>query len=40
MLLSEGGQYSNILKEVSLPVIGHRQCQNALRQTRLGQRFT
>ncbi|RWS06566.1 Serine proteinase stubble-like protein [Dinothrombium tinctorium] len=34
-----GGSYSNILKEVSLPVIPHYKCQESLRKTRLGSRF-
>lgn len=32
----EFGKYQNILKEVDVPIIGHNQCQNQLRQTRLG----
>ncbi|XP_054156203.1 phenoloxidase-activating factor 2-like, partial [Oppia nitens] len=35
----KGGSYSNILKEVKLPVLNHYDCQTALRQTRLGNRF-
>lgn len=27
------------MKEVGLPLVGHDQCQNALRRTRLGGRF-
>merc|ERR1711863_254010 len=33
------GQYQVVLKEVSLPVVGHGQCQETLRSTRLGRRF-
>jgi secreted trypsin-like serine protease len=33
------GQYQVVLKEVELPVVGHDQCQNDLRKTRLGSRF-
>lgn len=28
-----------IMKEISVPVIGHGECQNMLRKTRLGQYF-
>ncbi|XP_074594817.1 phenoloxidase-activating factor 2-like [Brevipalpus obovatus] len=34
-----GGQFSNILKEVNLPIIPHDDCQKALRKTRLGRNF-
>ncbi|XP_052871918.1 uncharacterized protein LOC128277495 [Anopheles cruzii] len=30
------GKYQNILKEVDVPIVNHYQCQNQLRQTRLG----
>ncbi|CAG2162038.1 unnamed protein product [Oppiella nova] len=33
------GSYSNILKEVKVPVLNHYECQTALTQTRLGPRF-
>uniref|UniRef100_A0A6A7FQZ3 Plasma kallikrein-like n=2 Tax=Hirondellea gigas TaxID=1518452 RepID=A0A6A7FQZ3_9CRUS len=33
------GEYQNILKKVSLPLVDHHDCQNALRTTRLGQFF-
>merc|ERR1711910_44394 len=33
------GQYQVVLKEVSLPVVGHAQCQESLTSTRLGSRF-
>jgi hypothetical protein len=33
------GQYQVVLKEIDLPVVGHDQCQAALRSTRLGRRF-
>merc|ERR1712080_288870 len=33
------GQYQVVLKEIDLPVVGHAQCQDALRTTRLGRRF-
>ncbi|XP_072947858.1 uncharacterized protein [Epargyreus clarus] len=33
------GKYQNILKEVDVPVIGHGQCQQQLRQTRLGYNY-
>ena len=33
------GQYQVVLKEVSLPIVGHNQCQETLRNTRLGSRF-
>lgn len=36
---SDGGQFSNILKEVSLPIIPQDDCQKALRKTRLGKNF-
>lgn len=34
------GRYQSILQEVELPVVGHHQCQEALRHTRLGASFT
>ncbi|XP_068200538.1 uncharacterized protein [Palaemon carinicauda] len=34
------GQFQTILKEVELPVVEHRQCEAALRQTRLGYQFS
>merc|ERR1712165_527128 len=33
------GQYQVVLKEVSLPIVGHNQCQETLRNTRFGKRF-
>ena len=33
------GQYQVVLKEIDLPVVGHGQCQDSLRSTRLGQKF-
>ncbi|GFQ93913.1 dnaJ homolog subfamily C member 13 [Trichonephila clavata] len=33
------GQFSLIMKEITLPVISNSECQNLLRKTRLGQRF-
>merc|ERR1712211_23345 len=33
------GQYQVVLKEIDLPVVGHDQCQDSLRTTRLGQKF-
>jgi hypothetical protein len=33
------GQYQVVLKEIDLPVVSHNQCQESLRQTRLGRRF-
>ncbi|GFY46871.1 phenoloxidase-activating factor 1 [Trichonephila inaurata madagascariensis] len=33
------GQFSLIMKEITLPVISNSDCQNLLRKTRLGQRF-
>ncbi|KAK4288598.1 hypothetical protein Pmani_038384 [Petrolisthes manimaculis] len=36
----EGGQFSHVLKEVEVPVVGGFECQNHLRQTRLGATFT
>jgi hypothetical protein len=33
------GQYQVVLKEIGLPVVGHDQCQDSLRSTRLGGRF-
>ncbi|XP_063614616.1 uncharacterized protein LOC134787733 [Penaeus indicus] len=36
----EVGDFQNLLKEVSLPMVDHRLCQNALRQTRLGPNFS
>ncbi|XP_043202099.1 phenoloxidase-activating factor 2-like isoform X2 [Amphibalanus amphitrite] len=35
----QGGQYSFIQKEVDVPVVPHDQCQQQLRQTRLGAGF-
>merc|ERR1711872_380428 len=33
------GEYQVVLKEIDLPVVGHQQCQDSLRRTRLGRRF-
>uniref|UniRef100_A0A182N994 Phenoloxidase-activating factor 2 n=1 Tax=Anopheles dirus TaxID=7168 RepID=A0A182N994_9DIPT len=33
------GKYQNILKEVDVPIVNHFQCQNQLRQTRLGYSY-
>lgn len=33
------GKYQNILKEVDVPIIGHHQCQQQLRNTRLGYTY-
>ncbi|XP_055913727.1 uncharacterized protein LOC129947251 [Eupeodes corollae] len=33
------GKYQNILKEVDVPILGQQQCQNQLRQTRLGYNY-
>lgn len=33
------GKYQNILKEVDVPIIGHQQCQQQLRNTRLGYTY-
>ncbi|CAH0584212.1 unnamed protein product [Chrysodeixis includens] len=33
------GKYQNILKEVDVPIIGHGQCQQQLRRTRLGYNY-
>merc|ERR1711971_1478110 len=33
------GEYQVVLKEIDLPVVGHQQCQDSLRRTRLGKRF-
>ncbi|XP_050073469.1 uncharacterized protein LOC126561398 [Anopheles maculipalpis] len=33
------GKYQNILKEVDVPIVNHYQCQNQLRQTRLGYSY-
>uniref|UniRef100_A0A182J033 Phenoloxidase-activating factor 2 n=1 Tax=Anopheles atroparvus TaxID=41427 RepID=A0A182J033_ANOAO len=33
------GKYQNILKEVDVPIVSHYQCQNQLRQTRLGYSY-
>lgn len=33
------GKYQNILKEVDVPVLAHGQCQQQLRQTRLGYNY-
>ncbi|XP_053204100.1 LOW QUALITY PROTEIN: phenoloxidase-activating factor 2-like [Panonychus citri] len=35
----KGGSYSSILKEISVQVVPRENCQQALRQTRLGLRF-
>ncbi|KAK8728789.1 hypothetical protein OTU49_008940, partial [Cherax quadricarinatus] len=34
------GRYQSILQAVELPMVGHHQCQEALRHTRLGPSFT
>ncbi|XP_047497186.1 LOW QUALITY PROTEIN: uncharacterized protein LOC125044534 [Penaeus chinensis] len=34
------GNFQNLLKDVSLPMVDQRLCQNALRQTRLGPNFS
>ncbi len=34
-----GGDYQHTLKEVELPMLDDRQCQNMLRRTRLGPDF-
>lgn len=34
------GKFSHVLKEVEVPVVGGYECQNQLRQTRLGATFT
>merc|ERR1711922_4202 len=33
------GEYQVVLKEIDLPVVGHHQCQDSLRRTRLGRKF-
>ncbi|XP_055321697.1 uncharacterized protein LOC129577895 isoform X2 [Sitodiplosis mosellana] len=33
------GKYQNILKEVDVPIIGHQQCEQQLRNTRLGYTY-
>ena len=33
------GEYQVVLKEIDLPVVGHQQCQDSLRRTRVGRRF-
>merc|ERR1712240_28593 len=33
------GQYQVVLKEINLPVVGHHNCEAALRNSRLGKRF-
>merc|ERR1711962_268428 len=33
------GEYQVVLKEIDLPVVGHQECQDSLRRTRLGRRF-
>ncbi|XP_065359812.1 uncharacterized protein LOC135953755 isoform X1 [Calliphora vicina] len=33
------GKYQNILKEVDVPILSHHQCENQLRQTRLGYSY-
>merc|ERR1712172_168939 len=33
------GEYQVVLKEIDLTVVGHQQCQDSLRRTRLGRRF-
>lgn len=33
------GSYQNVLKEVDVPVLSHNECEQQLRQTRLGQDF-
>ncbi|XP_043201698.1 uncharacterized protein LOC122370294 [Amphibalanus amphitrite] len=34
-----GGRFQNIMKQVDLPIVPHRTCQNRLRETRLGRWF-
>merc|ERR1712073_165409 len=34
-----GGEYQVVLKEIDLPVVNHDDCQDRLRQTRLGKKF-
>merc|ERR1711988_1153832 len=33
------GEYQVVLKEIDLPVVGHQECQDSLRRTRLGRKF-
>merc|ERR1712218_586079 len=33
------GEYQVVLKEIDLPVVGHQECQDFLRRTRLGRKF-
>merc|ERR1712038_1581368 len=33
------GEYQVVLKEIDLPVVGHQECQDSLRRTRLGRNF-
>jgi len=33
------GEYQVVLKEIDLPIVGHQQCQDSLRRTRVGRRF-
>ncbi|KAL9904805.1 uncharacterized protein ACN427_005901 isoform 2-T3 [Glossina fuscipes fuscipes] len=35
----EQGKYQNILKEVDVPILSHHQCENQLRNTRLGYNY-
>ena len=35
----DGGNYQHLLKEVDLPVLDSRDCENKLRRTRLGNDF-
>ncbi|UYV65448.1 hypothetical protein LAZ67_3004410 [Cordylochernes scorpioides] len=37
--VTEGGTYSNVMKEVALTVVDFHTCQEALRKTRLGRYF-
>lgn len=37
--LGPGGRYQRILQQIELPVVSHMQCQNSLKQTRLGRYY-
>merc|ERR1712032_414882 len=37
--MGAAGEYQVVLKEIDLPIVGHQQCQDSLRRTRVGRRF-
>lgn len=35
----EQGEYQSVLKEVDVPMLGHKDCEYRLKQTRLGRSY-